>query len=142
MASEKNGCDHRRQKMKRSFRITVAIFASILFFATGVAHACIGTTAPHDMHDHGGVQAVGPFVQTSHAEAQDENCRSVRDRFVSSVPRSSETDSLLCNLDMVPTMGEQAVTAIQMFTAERPPGIHLIADNQSPLYIFNSVFRI
>ena len=129
--------------MKRPhFRITVAVFASILFLATAVAHACIGTVARHGAHDHAaGIQDAG-LVQNSHAEGQDENCRSVRDRFISLAPRSTEIPSLFANLSVIPTIGEQTITAIQTFTAEGPPGAHFIADDQPPLYIFNSVFRI
>jgi hypothetical protein len=127
--------------MKRPrFRITVAGFVSILFLATAIAHACIGTVARHGAHDHGGIQATG-LVQNSHAEGQDENCRSVRDRFISLAPRSTETPSV-ANVQVIPTIGEPTITAIQTFTAERPPGTHFIADDQPPLYIFNSVFRI
>jgi hypothetical protein len=127
--------------MKKHLRITVAVLVGILFLATSVAHACIGIVAAHDTHHHGGVHAAGP-VQHSHPEAQDENCRSLRDRLLSLAPRPSQSHSLVWHLDMMPTVGETAVTAVQMFTAERPPGTHWISDNQSPLYIFNSVFRI
>ncbi len=123
------------------FHIAVAVFAGILFLAVTVAHACIGTTAPHGAHDHSGIQAAG-LVQTSHAEAQEENCRSLRDRFVSLAPEPSQTHSLVGDLHTFPIIGEQVVTEIRTLTAERPPGANSIADDQPPLYIFNSVFRI
>ena len=126
---------------KPRFDIGVAVFAGILFLAVTVAHACVGTIAPHGAHNHSGIQAVG-LVQTSHAEAQDENCRSLRDRFVSLAPEPSQTLSLVGDLYTIPIIGEQGVTKIQTPTAERPPGANSIADDQPPLYIFNSVFRI
>ena len=127
--------------MKNYCRITVTVVSAILFLTTAVAHACIGTVTARGAHDHSGVQAAG-LVQTSHGEAQDENCRSLRDRFLSLVTGVSHTSSLIGDIHATPVAGEGIATAIQMFTAERPPGIHLIADNQSPLYIFHSVFRI
>jgi hypothetical protein len=126
---------------RRYFRITVAVVASILFLGTAVAHACIGTFASHSAHDHGGIHAAGR-VQTPHPESQDENCRSVRDRLISLAPRPAEAHSLVANLDVIPIIGEQIITAIQAFTAERPPGNHSVGGDQPPLYIFNSVFRL
>lgn len=123
------------------FRIAVAILVNVLFLATAVAHACIGTVAARASHHHGGIETAA-IVQHSHAEGQDENCRSVRDRFISLAPRASETNSLVGSLDIIPTVGEPPITAIQMFTAERPPGTRSTADDQPPLYITNSVFRI
>jgi predicted DNA repair protein MutK len=128
--------------MKRPrFHIAVAVLAGILFLAVTVAHACIGTVASHGAHDHSGIQAAG-LVQTTHSEAQDENCRSVRDRLVSLAPELSQTHSLVGDLQTILVIGEQVITEIQRLTAERPPGANSTADDQPPLYIFNSVFRI
>ncbi|MGE5817400.1 MAG: hypothetical protein ACM37Z_05205 [Deltaproteobacteria bacterium] len=128
--------------MKRTrFHIAVAVSAGIFFLVVTIAHACIGTAASHGAHDHSGIQAVG-LAQTSHVEAQDETCRSLRDRFVSLAPEPSETHFLVGDLHTIPIIGEQVVTEIQKLTAERPPGANSIADDQPPLYIFNSVFRI
>lgn len=126
---------------KNRFHIAVAVFAGILFLAVTVAHACIGTTAPHGSHDHSAIQSAG-FVQALHSEAQDETCRSLRDRFVSLAPEPSQAHSLVGDLHTIPIIGEQVVTEIQTRTAERPPGANSIADDQPLLYIFNSVFRI
>jgi hypothetical protein len=127
--------------MKKSrFHIAVAVFAGILFLAVTVAHACIGTTAPHGAHDHSGMRAAG-LLQTSHA-AQDETCNSLRDRFVSLAPKPSQTHFLVGDLNTIPMIGDQMVAKIQTLTAERPPGSNSIAQDQPPLYIFNSVFRI
>ncbi len=136
-AQQQNG----RQEMKKNFHMTVAAIAGILFLATSVAHACIGTVGGHDAHHHGGIQAVG-LAQSSHAEAKDEDCKSVRDRLLSLAPSPSQAHSLAWHLDLMPTAAESAVTAVQLFTAERPPGTRWTSDSQSPLYIFNSVFRI
>ena len=128
--------------MKKScFHIAVAVFAGILFLTVTVAHACIGMAAPQGAHDHSGFKA-GGLLQASHSEAQDENCRSLRDRFVSLASERSQTHSLVGDLHTIPIIGEQVVTQIQTLTAERPPGANSIADDQPPLYIFNSVFRI
>lgn len=128
--------------MKRTrFHIAVAVSAGIFFLVVTIAHACIGTAASHGAHDHSGIQAVG-LAQTSHVEAQDETCRSLRDRLLSSVPQSPQTHSLFGALHTIPVIGEQLVTEHQTLTAERPPGANSIADDQPPLYIFNSVFRI
>ena len=126
---------------KPRFHIAVAVFAGILLLVNIVAHACIGMTASHGAHDHSGIQCAG-LVQTSHAEAQEENCRSLRDRLVSLAPEPSQTHPLVGDLHTIPIIGEQVVTEIQTLTAERPPGANSIADDQPPLYIFNSVFRI
>jgi len=127
--------------MKKNFHMTVAVLAGILFLATTVAHACIGTVAGHDVHHHGGIEADG-LAQSSHAEAQDENCKTLRDRLLSLAPGPYQAHSLAWHLDLMPTAAEPAVIAVQMFTAERPPGTHWPSDNQSSFYIFNSVFRI
>jgi hypothetical protein len=127
---------------KARFHIAVAVFAGILFIAVTVAHACIGTAAPRGAHDHSGMQAAAGLMQTSHAEAQDEICRSLRDRFISLVPEPSQSNFVVADLNAIPAIGEQVVAEIQMFTAERPPGSSSLADDQPPLYIFNSVFRI
>ena len=128
--------------MKRTrLHIAVAASVAILFLAVTVAHACIGTVTSHGAHDHSGIQAAS-VTQTSHAEAQDEACRSVRDRFVSLAPELSQTHSLVSDLHTIPIIGERVVAEMQTLTAERPPGTDVIADDQPPLYIFNSVFRI
>lgn len=127
---------------KPHFHIAVAVFAAILFLAVTIAHACIGTAAPHGAHDHSGMQAAAGLMQTSHAEAQDEICRSLRDRFISLAPKPSQSHFLVSDLNTIPTIGEQMVANIQTLTAERPPGSGSIADDQPPRYIFNSVFRI
>jgi hypothetical protein len=126
---------------KTRFHIAVAVFAGILFGAVTLGHACIGTVTPRGTHDHSGIQAIG-LVQTSHTEAQDENCRSLRDRFTSLAPQPSQTHFLIGDLHAIPIIGDQVVMEIQTLTAERPPGSDSIADDQAPLYIFNSVFRI
>jgi hypothetical protein len=128
--------------MKKSlFHISVALIAAILFLTVTTAHACIERPAAHHAHDHSVIQSAG-LGQSAHGEAQDENCRSVRDRFISLAPGSTDTLPLVASLDLIPTIGDQTVAALQRFTAERPPGPPSIGDNQSPLYIFNSVFRI
>jgi hypothetical protein len=131
--------------MKRThFHIAVAISAGIFFLAVTVAHACIGTATSHDAHDHSGFK-VRSVLQASHADAQDEACRSVRDRLISLAPEPSLTHSLvgdLNHLNTIPMIGQQVVAEIQKLTAERPPGANSTADDQPPLYIFNSVFRI
>lgn len=139
---ELNVASRERQEMKRTrFHIAVAVSAGIFFLAVTVAHACIGTAASHDAHDHSGFK-VRSVLQASHANAQDEACRSVRDRLISSVPQSHQTHSLFGSRHTIPVIGEQLVTEHQTLTAERPPGANSIADDQPPLYIFNSVFRI
>ncbi len=126
---------------KGYFHIAVAIPVGVFFLTVTVAHACIGTVATRGAHEHGNMHSPGP-MQTSHTEAQDEMCRSLRDRLISLAPQPSQSHSLVSDLNTIPAMGEPMVAEIQAFTAERPPGSGSIADDQPPLYIFNSVFRI
>jgi hypothetical protein len=126
---------------KSLVRTAIAASVTVLFIAVTIAHACIGTAASHRAHDHSGF-AVGGLQQTSHTDPQGENCRSVRDRLLSLVPQSPQTHSLLGALHTIPVIGEGLVTELQALTAERPPGTNRIADDQPPLYIFNSVLRI
>lgn len=127
---------------KNRFHVAVAISVGIFFLTITIAHACIGTAAPRGAHDHSGMQTAVGLMQTSHGEAQDEICRSLRDRFVSLAPEPSQSHFVVTDLNTIPAIGEQALAEIQMFTAERPPGSSSIAADQPPLYIFNSVFRI
>jgi len=127
---------------KEHFQIAIAISVGIFFLTVTIAHACIGTAAPRGAHDHSGMQVAAGLMQTSHAEAQDEICRSLRDRFISLAPEPSQSHFVVTDLNAIPAIGEQGVAQIQMFTAERPPGSSSIAADQPPLYIFNSVFRI
>ena len=139
---EESASNIQRQEMKKTrFHIAVAVSAGIFFLAVTIAHACIGTATSHGAHDHSAIEAAG-LAQTSHAEAQDETCGSIRDRLVSVAPQPSQTHSLVGDLHTTPIIGEQVVAEIQTLTAERPPGTDSIADDQPPLYIFNSVFLI
>ncbi len=128
---------------KGRFHIAVAISVGVFFLTVTVAHACIGTVATRGAHEHRGMHSAGP-VQTPHTEAQDEICRSLRDRFISLAPEPSQSHLLLTelNANSVIGIGEQITVEILMFSAERPPGSGSVVDDQPPLYIFNSVFRI
>ena len=126
---------------KTRFHIAVAVVAGILFLAVTVTHACIGTTTRRGAHGCSGFEG-SSLLRASHTEAQDENCGSVRDRFVSLASGPSQSHPFAGELYLIPNIREQLVTKLQMLTAERPPGLSCIADDQPPLYIFNSVFRI
>ena len=129
--------------MKRTrFHIAVAVSVGIFFLAVTVAHACIGTTTRRGGHGCGGLESGAGRLQTSHTETQDETCMSVRDRFVSSAFGLSQTHSWFGDLHAIPSIREQIGNEPPMHTAERPPGTGITADDQPPLYIFNSVFRI
>ena len=140
---EESASNIRRHEMKRTpSHIAVAVSVGIFFLAVTIAHACIGTVSSHGAHDHSGMHAGTGHLQTSHAEAQDETCNSLRDRFVSLAPMPAQSHFLVGDLNAIPLIGKQVVAEMQTFTAERPPGSGFIADDQPPLYIFNSVFRI
>ena len=127
---------------KRYFQIAIAISVGIFFLTVTVAHACIGTTTHRGAHGCGGLESGTGRLQPSHTEAQEETCTSVRDRFVSIGFGLSQTHSWFGDLHPIQMIREQVVAEIQKLTAERPPGANSTADDQPPLYIFNSVFRI
>ncbi len=126
---------------KRHFHIAIAVFVGIFFLAVTIAHACIGTTTRRAAHGCGGLESGAGRLQASHTETQDETCTSVRDRFVSSAFGLSQTHSWFGDLHAIPIIRAQVGNEPETFTAERPPGSSS-ADDQPPLYIFNSVFRI
>ncbi len=127
---------------KRSFQIAIAISVGIFFLTVTIAHACIGTITHRGGHGCGGLESSAGRLQTSHTETQDETCTSVRDRFVSLAFGLSQTHSWFSDLHAIPVIREQIGNEPSILSAERPPGIVSIDDDQQPLYLFNSVFRI
>jgi hypothetical protein len=133
----------RQNMMKDRFHIAVAILVASFFLTVTSAHACIGAVTSGGGHEHGGMHSTGP-LQTPPAGAQDEICRSLRDRLIAVAPQASQSHLILTDLNavLVIGIGEQLAWEVQTLGAERPPGTGCVADDQPPLYIFNSVFRI
>ncbi len=125
---------------KGHFHIAVAISVGVLFLTVTIAHACIGMVAAHPAHEHGRMHTTEPMSK-SHADAQDEICKSLRDRLVSLAPQPPQAHSFITALNTITAIAEPPGVEIQAFTAERPPGVHP-SYNQSALYILKSVFRI
>ncbi len=132
-----------RQKMKKDrFQIAVAVFAGILFVAVTVAHACIGTAAPREAHDHSRMLSAG-LLQASHAEAQDPGCSSIRDCLLSlGAERASHATALISGLHAMPTIVGRPSVEIDRLPSERRRGQVRISVAQAPLYLSKSVLRI